>query len=61
MSVLRQIKRNKLKYNQGNNKIRKAWRSKQIDTYSIQGYCDMYNANNPRRTSKLTPKTAYIV
>lgn len=61
MSTLRQIERNKLKYEQRNNKIRKAWRSKQIEKYSIQGYCDMYNRNNPSRTNKLTPKTAYMV
>ena len=61
MATLRQIRRNKLKFNQGNNKIRKAWRSEQIDNYSIQGYCDMYNRNNPRKNTKLTPKTAYMV
>lgn len=61
MSTLRQIKRNKLKFEQGNNKIRKAWRDKQTEKYSLQGFCDMYNKNNPNKNDKMTPKTAYIV
>ena len=61
MSVLRQIKRNKLKLRQQNNKIRKAWRTEQINKYSIKGYCEMYNRNNPKKLDKLTPKQAYNV
>lgn len=72
MSVLRQIKRNKLKLRQQNNKIRKAWRSKQIEKYSIQGYCDLINKNNSKikkingkkvriTRNKLTPSEAYMV
>lgn len=61
MSITRKIERNKLKVKQQNNKIRKAWRTKQINKYSIKGYCDMYNKNNPKKQDKLTPKQAYIV
>ncbi len=72
MSVLRQIKRNKLKLRQQNNKIRKAWRSKQIEKYSIQEYCDLINKNNSKikkvngkkvriTRNKLTPSEAYMV
>ena len=61
MSITRQIERNKLKLKQQNNKIRKAWRINQINKYSIQGYCDIYNKNNPKKQDKLTPKDAYSV
>mgnify|MGYP003610632424 FL=1 len=72
MSVLRKIKRNKLKLRQQNNKIRKAWRSKQIEKYIIQGYCDLINKNNSKikkvngkkvriTRNKLTPSEAYMV
>lgn len=61
MSIIRQIERNKLKIKQQNNKIRKAWRTEQINKYSIKGYCDMYNKNNPKKQDKLTPKEAYSV
>ena len=61
MSITRKIERNQLKVKQQNNKIRKAWRTEQINKYSIQGYCKMYNRNNPNKTDKLTPKNAYIV
>ena len=61
MSITRQIERNKLKIKQQNNKIRKAWRTEQINKYSIKGYCDMYNKNNPKKQDKLTPKEAYSV
>lgn len=61
MSITRQIERNKLKVKQQNNKIRKAWRIEQINKYSIQKYCDMYNRNNPKKQDKLTPKQAYNV
>lgn len=61
MSIIRQINRNKLKVKQQNNKIRKAWRIEQINKYSIQKYCDMYNRNNPKKQDKLTPKQAYNV
>lgn len=61
MSITRQIERNKLKVKQQNNKIRKAWRTEQINKYSIQGYCDIYNRNNPKKLDKLTPKQAYSV
>ena len=61
MSITRKIERNQLKVKQQNNKIRKAWRTEQINKYGIQGYCDMYNRNNPNKTDKLTPKNAYIV
>lgn len=61
MSITRQIERNKLKQKQQNNKIRKVWRTHQIDKYSIQGYCKMYNKNNPKKLDKLTPKEAYLI
>lgn len=61
MSVIRQIERNKLKQKQQNTKIRKAWRTYQINKYSIKGYCDMYNKNNPKKLDKLTHKEAYLV
>ena len=61
MSITRQIERNKLKVKQQNNKIRKAWRTEQINKYSIKGYCDMYNRNNPKKINKLTPKQAYSI
>lgn len=61
MSIIRQIERNKLKAKQQNNKIRKSWRTHQIDKYSIQGYCKMYNKNNPKKLDKLTPKEAYLI
>lgn len=61
MSITRQIERNKLKAKQQNNKIRKVWRTHQIDKYSIQGYCKMYNKNNPKKLDKLTPKEAYLI
>lgn len=61
MSIIRQIERNKLKSKQQNNKIRKSWRTHQIDKYSIQGYCKMYNKNNPKKLDKLTPKEAYLI
>lgn len=61
MSITRQIERNELKAKQQNNKIRKVWRTHQIDKYSIQGYCKMYNKNNPKKLDKLTPKEAYLI
>lgn len=61
MSITRQIERNKLKSKYRNNKIRKAWRTEQINKYSIKGYCDMYNRNNPKKQDKLTPKEVYSV
>ena len=61
MSISRQIERNKLKTKQQNNRIKKAWRTEQINKYSIKGYCDMYNKNNPKKQDKLTPKQAYLV
>lgn len=61
MSIIRKIERNKLKEKQQNNKIRKAWRTEQINKYSIKGYCDMYNRNNPKKLNKLTPKQAYSI
>ena len=61
MSITRQIERNKLKQKQQNNKIRKAWRTYQINKYSIQGYCKMYNKNNPKKLDKLTSKEAYLI
>lgn len=61
MSITRKIERNKLKAKQQNNKIRKAWRTEQINKYSIKGYCDMYNRNNPKKINKLTPKQAYSI
>ena len=61
MSITRKIERNKLKVKQQNNKIRKAWRTEQINKYSIKGYCDMYNRNNPKKLNKLAPKQAYSI
>lgn len=61
MSIKRQIERNKLKINYRSNKIRKAWRTEQINKYSIKGYCDMYNRNNPKKLDKMTPKEVYLV
>lgn len=61
MSIVRQIERNKLKDKQENNKIRKAWRTYQIDKYSIQGYCDIVNKNARTKMQRITPKTAYLV
>lgn len=72
MSITRQIERNKLKQKQQNNKIRKAWRTYQINKYSIQGYCDLINKNNSKikkvngkkvriTRNKLTPSEAYMV
>lgn len=61
MSITRQIERNKLKIKQQNNKIRKSWRIKQINKYSIEGYCKIYNKNNPKKQDKLTPKEVYLV
>lgn len=61
MSITRQIERNKLKTNYRSNKIRKAWRIEQINKYSIKGYCDMYNRNNPKKLDKMTPKEVYLV
>lgn len=61
MSIIRQIERNKLKSKQQNNKIRKVWRTHQIDKYSIQGYCKMYNKNNPKKLDKLTLKETYLI
>lgn len=72
MSITRQIERNKLKSKYKNNKIRKAWRTEQINKYSIQGYCDLINKNNSKikkvngkkvriTRNKLTPSEAYMV
>ena len=61
MSITRKIERNKLKKKYKSNKIRKAWRTEQINKYSIKGYCDMYNKNNPKKQDKLTPKEAYSI
>lgn len=61
MSILRKIERNKLKIKQENNKIRKAWRIHQIDKYSIEGYCELYNKNVNKKEQKISPKTAYNV
>lgn len=44
-SILRKIERNKLKNEQKNNKIQKAWRKKQVDKYGLQGYIDLHNKN----------------
>lgn len=44
-SILRKIQRNKMKYEQKNNKIKSAWRKKQVDKYGLQGYIDLHNKN----------------
>lgn len=58
---MRKIRRNMFKIEQGNNKIRQAWRSYQIGKYSIDGYCKLYNSNVTTKMARITPKTAYIV
>lgn len=45
MSMLRKIQRNNMKYEQKNNKIKSAWRKKQVDKYGLQGYIDLHNKN----------------
>ena len=61
MSVTRKIQRNILKNSQQNNKIRKAWRTLQVEKYSIDGYCKMYNKNNKKKTTKMKPSEVYMV
>lgn len=61
MSIERTIQRNKIKNEQQNNKIRKAWRIFQVEKYSIQNYCDMYNKNNKNKINKLKPVDVYMV
>lgn len=61
MSIIRTIQRNILKNSQQNNKIRKAWRTLQVEKYSIQGYCDMYNKNNKHKANKMKPSEVYMV
>ena len=55
MSITRKIERNKLKEDNGNNKIRKAWRNFQVDNYSISGYVKL------RNNKKITSKTVYDI
>lgn len=59
MIYIRKIERNKLKAEQGNKKIRKAWRQYQINRYSIQGFCDIYNKNKPKE--RMIPPKVYNV
>ena len=59
--MIRKIERNKLKIKQENNKIRKAWRMYQVDKYSIDGYCKLYNKNITSKLKRITPKTIYNV
>ena len=61
MSTTRTIQRNKIKNEQQNNKIRKAWRISQVEKYGIQDYCDMYNKNNKNKINKLKPVDVYMV
>lgn len=44
-SMLRKIQRNNIKYEQKNNKIKSAWRKKQVDKYGLQRYIDLHNKN----------------
>lgn len=44
-SILRKLERNKIKRDYGNNKIKKAWRQKQVNEYGMQDYIDMHNKN----------------
>jgi hypothetical protein len=55
---MRKIRRNMFKIEQGNSKIRKAWRSYQVGKYSVDGYCKLYNKNN---RNKITPNTVYDI
>ncbi len=59
-SYLRKIERNILKEEQGNNNIKRKWREHQIDKYSIQDYCDLYNKNN-KKMNKLKPNEIYNI
>ena len=61
MSTTRTIQRNKIKNEQQNNKIRKAWRIFQVEKYGIQDYCDMYNKNNKNKINLLKPVDVYMV
>lgn len=60
MSIIRKIERNKLKFEQKNNKIRKAWRTNQIHKYGLKKYCLLWNKSH-KKTNKITPKAAYNV
>lgn len=61
MSILRKIQRNKLKNSQQSNRIRKAWRTLQVEKYSIDGYCKLYNKNNKKKVTKMKPVDVYMV
>lgn len=61
MSTTRTIQRNRLKNSQQSDRIRKAWRTFQVNKYAIQDYCDMYNKNNKNKINKLKPVDVYKV
>lgn len=46
MSFSRKVERNQLKFEQKNNKIRAAWRTKQIRKYGVQNWVDLWNKNH---------------
>lgn len=48
-SLIRKIKRNKIKEELGNNNIQKEWRKHQIDEYSIEDYLKMYKKNHNKK------------
>ena len=61
MSTTRTIQRNRLKNSQQSDRIRKAWRTFQVNKYAIQDYCDMYNKNSKNKINKLKPVDVYKV
>lgn len=44
-SYHRKLERNKLKYDLKTNNIKNAWKRKQINQYSLQGYVDLQKNN----------------
>lgn len=60
--MIRKILRNKIKHEQGNNKINQLWRNIQIKKYGIDKWLKMFNKCNRRnKASYLTRKKAYFV
>lgn len=54
---MRKIERNILKSQIGSNKIRRAWRRKQINKYGIEGWLRRYRAC----VGRLTKREAYLL
>jgi hypothetical protein len=54
MAFARTIKRNQMKRNNGNNRIRKVWRQSQIRAYGFKRWWNLYVNCDPKRRRALT-------